>query len=433
MTREDRPAGPGWPTIIIVGAAHFCLFADRALPSAFAPALKAGFALDDARIGLLIGAAMIIPYAIATLVAAQLIGRASPYRIMAWSILAWSAAAIAGALATSFTGLLAARAAFGIAQAAFAPAALGLLAGSDRPPAPVATSVFSTGSSSGRSGGLLIGGALLLLANMLAAAVGIAPWRLASLAFIFPNLLLAAALFVAGRRHVPVATAFARPGLGGALARFGRDPRAFAGHFTATAAVLVIVQSGGAWGVSILHRGFGLAPASAAMLAGAIVLVGAPIGHLSAGRVAARADFAAYGPGRLMIGGVVLALFAALLLAAVDTLLPAVAALLLLTIGGGFAASAGLIGLQPMVAAVDRGAANALFLASTAMVGYAAGPLFTGLISDALAGEMGDGTGGGLAIGLAIVTVLAAAVACAGAGIAAAPWRRLVAMAGSRA
>src|SRR3546814_18420715 len=74
----------------------------------------------------------------------------------------------------------------GFTQAAFMPATLSILSVASHPPPSVAISALTTGSATGRSGGLLIGGALLLMATQLNVAA-LAPGRLARLAMVAPT------------------------------------------------------------------------------------------------------------------------------------------------------------------------------------------------------------------------------------------------------
>ena len=399
-------------TVSVVSLAHFCLFADRALPSVLAPALRVRFGLSDTQLGALIGAAMIIPYAVATLAAGHLLGRRSPYRLMAFSILAWTIAGVAGALARSFGEMVLARMAFGLVQAAFAPTALALLATATRPKAPIATSVFTAGSSSGRSGGLLIGGLLLMVAGKITwpggEGEGIAPWRLASLGLLLPNLILAAYLLMIGRAKAAPPLAHAEPGgLGMALWQMAGAPRAFVGHFAASAGAVMIAQAVGAWAPSLLNRRFDMTTAQSAIIVGFVVLICAPLGHLSAGRFAARQAFHMRGPAGGMALGSIGALLSSLALAASSDEATTVAALAGLVATGGFAAATSLIGLSPILKKGNRMAAMAVFFATTTLVGYGAGPLLTGILSDHMGGDAHE-----LGLALAMVIAVSAAIVC---------------------
>src|SRR3546814_17159998 len=109
----------------------------------------------------------------------------------------------------------------GFTQAAFMPAALSILSVASHPPPSVAIAALTTGSATGRSGGLLLGGALLLMATQLNVA-DLEPWRLASLAMVAPNLLLALALLAKSDVRAPYAASPAA-GLGPTLRGMSRS------------------------------------------------------------------------------------------------------------------------------------------------------------------------------------------------------------------
>ncbi|WP_158274642.1 MFS transporter [Sphingosinicella humi] len=368
--------------VLIIGAAQFGAYADRALTAAFAADLQAAFTLNDAELGMLHGTAVIIPYAAGMIGASLCLRAVRPFLVMGLSVLAWSLAAAGFALATSYGELLVARMMLGFTQAAFAPAALSILALSSHPRPPVAISAMTTGSATGRSGGLLIGGALLLFAVSLE-AVALEPWRVASLAMVAPNVLLALVLLGKSRLRVPF-NAVASGRLVPTLRGLARAPVVHASYFVVAAAAIVIVQAGGAWAPTVLYRDFGLDVAESAMAVGLIVLVAAPLGHLSAGWLSARRPEDQRWPHAPILVGLGTTLAAAIALAAASSLAGAALALAAFCAGGGFAAAAALIGLQPMFPAEQRFTANTLFLSSVTLVGYGVGPLLTGLLSDRL-------------------------------------------------
>lgn len=392
----------GWAMVLVIGAAQFGAYADRALTAAFAADLQAAFALSDAELGMLHGTAVIIPYAAGMIGASLCLRTVRPFLVMGLSVLAWTVAAAGFALATSYAGLLVARMMLGFTQAAFAPAALSVLALSSHPRPPVAISAMTTGSATGRSGGLLVGGALLLFAANLE-AMTLEPWRVASLAMVAPNVLLALALLARSGLRVPFNSA-ASGRLVPTLHGLVRAPVIHASYFVVAAAAIVIVQAGGAWAPTVLYRDFGLGVADSAMAVGLIVLIAAPLGHLGAGRFAARRPGGHPWPHAPILVGLAATLVSAFALVNASTLAGAALALAGFCAGGGFAAAAALIGLQPMFPAEQRFTANTLFLSSVTLVGYGVGPLLTGLLSDRLGHDE-------LRLALLLVTVGALAVA----------------------
>lgn len=407
---------------LLLAAVHFLAYADRAVAAAFAPDIKLTFGLDDASIGALQGAPLFVSYVLATLWAGRRLTRPlRPGRYIGACLLLWTLAGVVFALAPNFPILVGARLAFGLGQAAFAPVAVMLLATAApvRGVQPIA--VFTAGSSTGRSGGLLLGGALMLLAGAAGLGAVLAPWRAAALVLLLPNLMLAATFL--RWRAAPVSES-AGPGLAATLAWFRRWPATAALYAAAACGVIVIVQSLGAWAPSILGRQFAVTTAEAGLLTGLAVLVGAPVGHLAAGRVAAGARFAARGPGRPLAGAALTAVAAALGLLLAPGLAAALAWMTLLVAAGGFGAAAVLMGLQPLAPPALRRGANSLFFVLITLVGTAGGPLVTGAVSDLL-----DPAGERLTLSLAVVVALAGTATAVFALGGAAGWRRLAARA----
>lgn len=385
----------GWVPVLVISAAQFSGYADRALTAAFASDLQAQFALTDAQLGMLHGTAVIIPYALGLIAASLWLRAERPFLLMALSVIGWTLAAAAFAFATSQTGLFAARMMLGFTQAAFMPAALSILSIASHPPSSVAISGLTTGSATGRSGGLLLGGALLLIATQLDVA-DLEPWRLASLAMIAPNVLLALALLAKSDVRAPYA-ASPTAGLGSTLRGMGRARGFHASYFITAAAAIVVLQAEGAWAPTLLHRDYGLSVADSAMAVGLIVLVAAPLGHLGAGRVVAALGRGTAWPHGLILLGLVVTLASALILLQASYVVVAMLALGGFSIGGGFAAATALIGLQSVIPAEQRFVANILFIGAVTLAGYGIGPWLTGILSDGLGPQE-------LAFSLALVT-----------------------------
>ncbi|MFA4892714.1 MFS transporter [Brevundimonas sp.] len=414
----DRLAPLAWSAILILAAAHFAAFVDRSLPSVVAPLIKAQFGLDDTRIGLLQGPAFSTLYALGLLVAGHFIAGRNPYRVAAGCMIVWTAGGVLFALAPDYPSMLAARVALGLGQAAFVPAALMLLTGQgDHGRRARALSTFTTGSATGRSAALLLGGAALAMVAGRSLA-GLEPWRAASLMLVLPNLVLIALLVWKARGHEVIGRE-PRQGLGDAFRLLRTRWRVFAPLLIIGAGAVMVIQATAAWSPSILNRGLGLSPAHAALVAGGVALTFAPVGHLGGGWTLGSAFGRRLGAGPPLAAGMALALAGVLVLAAARVLPAAAAGLAALTIGGGFAAVIALVEVQALTEPRLRPQVGAVYLAFVSLVGVGLGPLLTGVVSDH--GATGPG---GLAVALAVV-VGAAAVVVAGVALTfAGPWRR---------
>jgi len=233
-----------------------------------------------------------------------------------------------------------------------------------------------------------------------------------------PNLLLALFLFRQLR-----ATDIAPPRLGGlrrSLSRILRHPLGLGLHFVAASAIILMVQAAAGWVPSVFNRSIGLTPASSALLAGVVVLIAAPLGHLGAGALLDRRLARGGGPGPLMSAGVLLAVAGAALLALAREPSAAVLGLALITLGAGGAALVALAALAPLSPPQEGGSMTSLYLAVVAVLGSAMGPLLTGVVSDRL---FPQATG----LGLALVTVMGAAglIVLTAALLGGTAWRRL--------
>lgn len=402
----------------MLAVAQFVAYVDRGLPAVVAPLIKAQFALTDTQIGLMQGPAFATLYAVGLLIAGHFVAGRDPYRLVAGCMAVWTGGGVLFALAPDYPGMLAARVAMGLGQAVLAPAALLLIVGQeDAGRRARALSTFTTGSATGRSAALLLGGAALAVVAGRSVA-GLEPWRAASLVLVAPNLMLIAFFAWSSRRH-EISRREAGQGIGHALILMRDRWRVFAPFLVVGAGSVLLVQATGAWSASILNRGFGLSAPNAALLAGAVALTFAPVGHLGAGWTLGSSFGRRVGAGPLLAASVGLAAAGGLTLAASGSLAGAAVGLAGLTVGGGFAAVLALIEIQAMTETQLRPQVGAVYLAFVSLTGVGFGPLLTGIVSDR--GAAGPET---LAWALASVVGVAAVVVAGVALIFAGPWRR---------
>lgn len=401
-----------WAAVALLSAVQFAAYVDRALPAVTAPLIRAELGLSDAQIGGLQGPAFVALYVIGLLAAGHWVRAANPWRLSLACLTLWTLGGAIFALAPSYEGMVAGRILLGAGQAVFVPAALMLIAGQgERGRRARGLSLFTTGSAAGRSGALLLGGAALVWLG--GGAAGLEGWRLATLTLIAPNLVLAALLVRAGTTAPPSLAPESHGGLGAALGAVARRPLAYLSIAAAGGACVFVVQAAGAWAPSLLHRAFDLDPGASALVFGVIVLIFAPLGHLSAGWLMA-ARRGGGGPAPFVAGSAAVAAVCAACLPIAGRI-EALALIAGLTAAGGTAAASVLIGVQAMTAAPQRPAMGALFLAVISVAGVAGGPWLTGLLSDLRAGS---GPGAGLAEAIAAAAggagVVALALAVAG-------------------
>lgn len=407
--------------MVLLGLAHFVGYADRAIPAVFAPGLKATFALSDAQLGALQGVPFILSYVLATLWAGRRTARlVQPGAHVGLCILLWTVAAALFALAPDYPTLLGARMVFGFGQAAFAPVALAMLAKA----APIAgiqpVGIFTAGSATGRSGGMLLGGLVLALTAAAGLTTGIAPWRVAALLMLIPNLLLA--LTFLARRGTAPAPVQAGGGVVETLRWAGGRWLSMALYMLAACGMVMMVQSLAAWSPSIIGRQYGMGPAAAAVLVGAATLLAAPAGHLLAGRSGTSRRFRAHGPGLALGASAAVAVPSVIGLSLAPTPGLATICLVFLIVASGFGAAMALIGLQGLVPSALQRGMNSLFLVLVTIFGTAAGPMITGAVSDRIASN-----GLALSLALAIVVTGAALIVMVASLAGARSWQRLAA------
>ncbi len=383
MTVPSTPAAAraGWGAVVVLAFAHLSAFTDRYLPALVAPALRTDLSLTDFEIGLLQGSAFVLVYAFGTLAFGGLADRGRRVAIVALSACLWTLAALAFAFAATFGQMFAARLALGLAQAALSPAALSLI-GAYAPRGSIgrAVSIYTSGSTLGRSAALLGGGALLaLLATHDPFGPGVPHWRLALALASLPNIILIVALLMLREPPAPRAARPA-PWLGWLRRHAGR----YALHIAAAGAATFIIQSATAWTTTVLVRRDGLSIAEAGVVFGVVVLLAAPAGHLTGGWLLdrLRGRFRHRAPHVVLAASFAATLPAAALFCLSSSKAMALAGLFALTYALGPATPAGFSGIQTMTPRRMRARASALFLCCITLIGFGLGPPVVGFLTD---------------------------------------------------
>ncbi len=388
-TSLSQAPQPRWAWLGLLALTHFLMMADRNLPVLVLPVLQRQFALSDTRLGLLQGPAFVLFYVVATLGAGRIVDRLPRFVLLAASVVLWSAASIGFGLARNWTELVACRLLLGLFQALVAPTALSLIA-ERAPSADVGrfVSIFTTGSALGRSGALLVGGLLLAWsASPTARALlpGVETWRILFFLSTLPNLLVALGLFVLGGEREAQSGGLHRPSMRPALAWFRAWPVAFACHLLASGCVIVLVQAVAAWTPTLLQRELGLSAARSGLVAGMIVVVGAPLGHLGGGALMDICRRVGLPPRLVLIAALAFCVIGAALLCVSASLVACGVGLFLLTVFGGMAGVSTLTAFQ-MMSPSAHGAANAIFFATITLMGLGLGPPVIGMLSDRVFG-----------------------------------------------
>ena len=263
--------------ITVLAILHCLAFIDRTMIGGALPLMRLDLPMTDAGAGWLIGTAFAVPYGVTALaLAAMLRGRrASPWWLIG-GVAVWTAATLVTGAAQSTTMLMLARAGLGIGQAMFVPVAIAWLvdtAGADGRAR--ALSVFTSGSTIGRSTALLAIGALLSVLTVLAPVdpanplSGVAHWRWLFVITALPNIVMLP-LLVGIRRSAarigPVGPLPDGPPTNPLPAEVRWSTIAL--YFAAAIMPVLLIQAMGAWLPTLFVRDRGLLPAEAAILLG---------------------------------------------------------------------------------------------------------------------------------------------------------------------
>jgi len=377
------------PWLSLLALTHFLMMADRYLPVLVLPLLQKQFALSDTGLGLLQGPAFVLFYVVATLAAGRIVDRLPRFALLAASVVLWSAASVGFGLARSWPELVACRLLLGLFQALVAPTALSLIV-ERAPSADVGrfVSIFTTGSALGRSGALLIGGLLLAWSASPTAArllPGLDMWRLLFFLSSLPNLLVALGLFLSGNRRWAGGEKAPRPSLLSAITWFRAWPVAFVCHLLASGCVIILAQAVAAWTPTLLQRELGFSAARSGLLAGVVVAIGAPLGHLGGGSLMDACRRLGRPPRQLLLLALGFCVVGAALLCVPHSVPAFGAGLFLLTLFGGVAGIVCLTAFQ-LMSFTALGSANAIYFATITLMGLGLGPPVIGLLSDLVFG-----------------------------------------------
>ncbi|MCC6998250.1 MAG: MFS transporter [Deltaproteobacteria bacterium] len=242
--KEDGAITGAMSLLFIMAAINFINYVDRSILTPLVPALmeskaNGGLGLSQREVGLL-GSAFMWVHSLASIPLGLLADRLLRKRIIAAGVTLWSVATAGAALAGNFAHMLIARAAVGIGEAAYAPAATALI--SERFPAEHrarALGIFNLGMFIGGAVGITLGG-------VVAKHWG---WRAAFLMVGLPGLVLALlVLAVAEKRR--------RQGTGASLSDekpdMTLDPSASHSHTTSLRDLKVLLKSSSFRAVNII-------------------------------------------------------------------------------------------------------------------------------------------------------------------------------------
>ncbi len=267
---------------VMVGI-NFLNYMDRWVAAAAAPLIQKDFHINDAQVGLL-GTAFLLVYAVAALPFGYWGDRGVRRTVIGVGVTIWSVATLFSGLAANYVQLFLTRAVVGIGEASYYPAGTSLV--SDYFPKEErgrVMSIWGAGSAIGIAVGYAGGG---VVADHLG-------WRSAFYFAAVPGLLFA---FLAFTLREPLRGSMEKLGMAvrrttDATARtfinLMRIPTLRASILAQTVLYFVLA-SNAFWLPTLLHRRFDLSISGAGLLAGVVLVVGGLIGTLAGGWIADR-------------------------------------------------------------------------------------------------------------------------------------------------
>jgi len=288
-----------WFGVGVLVLAFIFSIADRIIISLLVDPIKADLNLTDTDMGLMMGLAFAIFYALMGLPIGRMADKYSRKSIIGVGIFLWSIMTVLCGLARSFMELFLARVGVGVGEATLSPAAYSMIA--DYFPKEKlgrALGVYQSGAFFGVGLALIFGGLAIRFAatsdDVILPIVGLVkPWQLAFIVVGFPGIFVAALMFLVKepmRQGVALvkgaSAAEDQISLGQAIGFAWQRKRVFLAHYTGFALLALPMTTLATWVPAYFMRVVGLAPSETGLKLGLIVLIFSPIGVISGGMLA---------------------------------------------------------------------------------------------------------------------------------------------------
>lgn len=385
-----------WLFVGLLFLAGICSIIDRAALNFVVDPVRHDLAIGDEQIGLLQGLAFGLFYAFMGIPMGLAADRVSRRNLVAGGIGLWSLATIGSGLAQSFGELFTARLLVGLGEAALSPAAISLIAdlfAPERRGRPI--SLFMMGQALASGLAVSITGLILTLAAKGSLAHiplvgGLAPWRMAFIAFGSGGLVIAVLVLLFAREPARLGVAARKQGRPGAAeaAYLWRNRGILVPLYLGFALSFTAAYGAGSWMPTMLMRGFKATPALLAEWLGPISMVFSALGPLlggwlidrsmRAGQPRARFGILAIGP--LFAVPAMLAVMAGdartavVLVASANAVFAVIGTVMLAT-------------LQLLFPPQMRGSAVAMTLVMNTVLGATLGPLAVASVTERVMGD----------------------------------------------
>lgn len=400
--RQDTPLGHSaryaWYVTILLTLTQIVSYLDRFLPSLLVHPIEQDLHINDFQMGLLLGPAFVVFYALLGIPVGWLADRANRRFILAAGVAIWCAMTTTGALVTSYIPLFITRLGVGIGEATVAPASISLIGDFfGRLRQSRAVSLFMAGTFLGAGASFLFFGPLVHYIESLPPIalpfVGhLASWRLCFVLVGAPGLILSVLLLgvreprrrdrVPLRRGAGHEESLDAPRFRDGIAYILRHWRAFGTLFVASACN-VMMGALGFWNVDLFRRTWGWNVAQVGIAVGLILFTAGPLGtllgafltqrNLSAGRQDATL--------RALFVGLLIGVPAYVAFPLMPSVAVALAILFIAQVGQAMATAAGPATLIMLAPGQIRAQATAIYYMVIGLIAQFLGPPLVGLIT----------------------------------------------------
>ncbi|HJP05036.1 MAG: MFS transporter [Chromatiales bacterium] len=285
-----KPAVAWFGVGVLVFAFIFSI-ADRIIISLLVDPIKLDLELSDSDMGLMMGPAFALFYALMGLPIGRMVDRRSRTMIVGTGIFLWSIMTALCGMARSFWELFLARVGVGVGEATLSPAAYSMIADSfPKEKLGRALGVYQSGAFFGVGFALIFGGLAIQFAKgaesiALPMIGSVKPWQLAFIAVGLPGVIVAALMFLVKEpiRQGIASAAEDEISLGQAVRFAFKRWRVFIAHYSGFALLALPMTTLATWVPAYFIRVVGFTPPETGFQLGLIVLVCSPIGVIAGG------------------------------------------------------------------------------------------------------------------------------------------------------
>ena len=393
--------------------------------------IQADLGISDSQMGLLLGTAFGLTFALSGLLIGRLVDHGNRVAIIAWGVAAWSVMCTACGVANTFGQLFAARFGVGIGEATLSPSAASLIT-DYFPPEKLATamSIFTSGVFIGAGLAYLIGGLVIEAVGNSAPwnlpLVGeIRPWQRVFILVGLPGVLLALLTLTIRepRRSQTARSSIHAASPAEVIAWLRRHANAF-WTFGVGVAVYSTVNFGTAfWFPAFFERTHGWSPGKVGLIMGGATLVFGVVGVIAGGRLADWFRERGREDGNLivLIISAIVSILAGLPLYLTSSEPVVIAALIVTNVVAASPFGAALAAMQEMVPGTMRGQAAAILGILLNFVGLSLGPYAVGLLNDRVFRDPAK-----VALSLLLMTVVGRSIAALSVAVGLGSHRRVV-------